>query len=145
VTQTFGSWNRMVVWLRQLDSMRCGIVIETQRLACFGADPGRGCGGSVDGLGLAWDHQTGTWAATGDRRSRDTALQCVQARYLQIPENLTFRVSERTTLRSGGRRRSEPVIELADPENSRLSFNNLARRMTRGGDARSSCRRYAVP
>ena len=49
------------------------------------------------------------------------------SRYLQIPENtLRSWVSGRAyPLRSGGSRRSEPVIELADPENSRLSFNNL--------------------
>lgn len=49
------------------------------------------------------------------------------ARYLQIPENtLRSWVSGRAyPLRSGGSRRSEPVIELADAEKSRLSFNNL--------------------
>lgn len=49
------------------------------------------------------------------------------SRYLQIPENtLRSWVAGRAyPLRSGARRRSEPVIELADPENSRLSFNNL--------------------
>jgi uncharacterized protein (DUF433 family) len=49
------------------------------------------------------------------------------SRYLQIPENtLRSWVSGRPyPLRSGSSRRSEPVIELADPENARLSFNNL--------------------
>src|SRR5438093_3891606 len=50
------------------------------------------------------------------------------SRYLQIPENtLRAWVAGRAyPLRSGASRRSEPVIELADPKNSRLSFNNLA-------------------
>ena len=49
------------------------------------------------------------------------------SRYLQTPENtLRAWVSGRLyALRSGGTRRSEPVIELADPPNSRLSFSNL--------------------
>lgn len=49
------------------------------------------------------------------------------SRYLQIPENtLRSWVSGRAyPLRAGGSRRSEPVVALADPENSRLSFNNL--------------------
>lgn len=49
------------------------------------------------------------------------------SRYLQIPENtLRSWVAGRAyPLRSGARRRSEPVIELADRANSRLSFNNL--------------------
>jgi len=49
------------------------------------------------------------------------------ARYLQVPENtLRSWVSGRAyPLRSGGSRRSERVIELADPQKSRLSFNNL--------------------
>jgi uncharacterized protein (DUF433 family) len=49
------------------------------------------------------------------------------SRYLRIPENtLHSWVSGRAyPLRSGASRRSEPVIELADPANSRLSFNNL--------------------
>jgi uncharacterized protein (DUF433 family) len=49
------------------------------------------------------------------------------SRYLQIPENtLRSWVSGRSyPLRSGSSRRSEPVIELADPTGSRLSFNNL--------------------
>jgi uncharacterized protein (DUF433 family) len=49
------------------------------------------------------------------------------SRYLQIPENtLRSWVSGRAyPLRSGGSRRSEPVIELADREHLRLSFNNL--------------------
>lgn len=49
------------------------------------------------------------------------------SRYLQIPENtLRSWVSGRLyPLRSGASRRSEPVIELADPANSRLSFSNL--------------------
>jgi uncharacterized protein (DUF433 family) len=49
------------------------------------------------------------------------------SRYLQIPENtLRSWVSGRAyPLRSGSSRRSEPVIELGDPENARLSFNNL--------------------
>lgn len=49
------------------------------------------------------------------------------SRYLQIPENtLRSWVSGRSyPLRSGTRRRSEPVIELADPANLRLSFSNL--------------------
>jgi uncharacterized protein (DUF433 family) len=49
------------------------------------------------------------------------------SRYLQIPENtLRSWVSGRSySLRSGASRRSEPVIELADPANSRLSFSNL--------------------
>ena len=49
------------------------------------------------------------------------------SRYLQIPENtLRSWVSGRSyPLRSGASRRSEPVIELADPANSRLSFSNL--------------------
>jgi len=50
------------------------------------------------------------------------------SRYLQIPENtLRAWVAGRAyPLRSGASRRSDPVIELADPKNSRLSFNNLA-------------------
>lgn len=49
------------------------------------------------------------------------------SRYLQIPENtLRSWVSGRTyPLRSGVRRRSDAVIKLADPTNSRLSFHNL--------------------
>ena len=49
------------------------------------------------------------------------------SRYLQIPENtLRSWVSGRSyPLRSGANRRSEPVIELADSANSRLSFSNL--------------------
>lgn len=49
------------------------------------------------------------------------------SRYLQIPENtLRSWVAGRSyRLRSGRSRRSEPVIELADPVNSRLSFSNL--------------------
>ena len=49
------------------------------------------------------------------------------SRYLQIPKNtLRSWVSGRSCpLRSGAGRRSEPVIELADPANSRLSFSNL--------------------
>jgi uncharacterized protein (DUF433 family) len=49
------------------------------------------------------------------------------SRYLQIPENtLRSWVSGRAyPVRSGANRRSEPVIELTDPTNSRLSFNNL--------------------
>jgi uncharacterized protein (DUF433 family) len=49
------------------------------------------------------------------------------SRYLQIPENtLRAWVAGRAySLRSGGTRRSEAVIELADPKKSRLSFNNL--------------------
>jgi uncharacterized protein (DUF433 family) len=49
------------------------------------------------------------------------------ARYLQIPENtLRSWVAGRAyPVRSGGSRRSEPVMELADAETSRLSFNNL--------------------
>ena len=49
------------------------------------------------------------------------------SRYLQIPENtLRSWVSGRSyPLRSGASRRSEPVIELADPANTRLSFSNL--------------------
>jgi uncharacterized protein (DUF433 family) len=49
------------------------------------------------------------------------------SRYLQMPENtLRAWVGGRTyPLRSGGSRRSEPVIELADPKTSRLSFTNL--------------------
>ena len=49
------------------------------------------------------------------------------SRYLQIPENtLRAWVAGRAyRLRTGGNRHSEPVIELADPKNSRLSFNNL--------------------
>jgi uncharacterized protein (DUF433 family) len=49
------------------------------------------------------------------------------SRYLQIPENtLRSWVAGRAyPLRSGASRRSEPVIELADPVNSRLSFRNL--------------------
>src|SRR5437899_10277271 len=49
------------------------------------------------------------------------------SRYLQVPENtLRSWVAGRAyPLRSGGSRRSEPVIELADPKSSRLSFNNL--------------------
>ena len=49
------------------------------------------------------------------------------SRYLQIPENtLRSWVSGRAyPLRSGGSRRSEPVIELADPTTCRLSFHNL--------------------
>jgi uncharacterized protein (DUF433 family) len=49
------------------------------------------------------------------------------SRYLHLPENtLRAWVAGRVyPLRSGGSRRSEPVIELADPQNSRLSFSNL--------------------
>ena len=49
------------------------------------------------------------------------------SRYLQIPENtLRSWVAGRSyPLRSGSSRRSEPVIELADPASSRLSFSNL--------------------
>jgi uncharacterized protein (DUF433 family) len=49
------------------------------------------------------------------------------SRYLQIPENtLRSWVSGRSyPLRSGAHRRSDPVIELADSANSRLSFSNL--------------------
>ncbi len=49
------------------------------------------------------------------------------ARYLQIPENtLRSWVAGRAyPLRSGGKRRSEPIIDLADSTGSRLSFNNL--------------------
>lgn len=49
------------------------------------------------------------------------------SRYLQIPENtLRSWVSGRSyPLRSGGSRRSEPVIELADSSDARLSFSNL--------------------
>lgn len=49
------------------------------------------------------------------------------SRYLLIPENtLRSWVSGRSyPLRSGGSRRSEPVIEVADRVSSRLSFNNL--------------------
>jgi uncharacterized protein (DUF433 family) len=49
------------------------------------------------------------------------------SRYLQVPENtLRSWVSGRSyPLRSGASRRSEPVIELADTTNSRLSFSNL--------------------
>jgi uncharacterized protein (DUF433 family) len=49
------------------------------------------------------------------------------SRYLQIPENtLRSWVSGRAyPLRSGSSRRSVPVIELADPDDARLSFNNL--------------------
>lgn len=49
------------------------------------------------------------------------------SRYLQVPENtLRSWVGGRTyPLRSGGSRRSEPVIVLADSKKSRLSFNNL--------------------
>ena len=52
---------------------------------------------------------------------------CEASRYLQIPENtLRSWVAGRSyPLRSGASRRSEPVIELADPANSRLSFRNL--------------------
>jgi helix-turn-helix protein len=49
------------------------------------------------------------------------------SRYLQIPENtLRSWVAGRSyPLRAGASRRSEPVIELADVANSRLSFSNL--------------------
>lgn len=49
------------------------------------------------------------------------------SRYLRIPENtLRSWVSGRAyPVRSGASRRSEPVIELADPASSRLSFTNL--------------------
>jgi uncharacterized protein (DUF433 family) len=49
------------------------------------------------------------------------------SRYLQIPENtLRAWVAGRVyPVRSGGRRHSEPVIDLADPRTSRLSFSNL--------------------
>jgi uncharacterized protein (DUF433 family) len=49
------------------------------------------------------------------------------SRYLQIPENtLRSWVSGRSySLKSGASRRSEPVIEIADRANSRLSFSNL--------------------
>jgi uncharacterized protein (DUF433 family) len=49
------------------------------------------------------------------------------SRYLQIPENtLRSWVSGRSySLKSGASRRSEPVIQIADGTNSRLSFSNL--------------------
>src|ERR1700730_7944859 len=49
------------------------------------------------------------------------------SRYLQMPENtLRAWVAGRTyQLRSGGSRRFEPVIDLADQNTSRLSFTNL--------------------
>ena len=49
------------------------------------------------------------------------------SRYLHIPENtLRAWVAGRAyPLRSGSRRRSEPIIDLADPKSSRLSFTNL--------------------
>ena len=49
------------------------------------------------------------------------------SRYLQIAENtLRSWVAGRSyPLRSGASRRSEPIIQLADPSNSRLSFSNL--------------------
>jgi uncharacterized protein (DUF433 family) len=49
------------------------------------------------------------------------------SRYLQIPEyTLRSWVAGRSyPLRSGASRRSEPVIDLADVANSRLSFSNL--------------------
>ena len=49
------------------------------------------------------------------------------SRYLQVPENtLRSWVAGRSyPLRSGVSRRSEPIIELADRANSRLSFSNL--------------------
>ena len=49
------------------------------------------------------------------------------SRYLRIPENtLRAWVAGRAyPLRSGTSRRSEPIIRLADPGHSRLSFNNL--------------------
>lgn len=49
------------------------------------------------------------------------------SRYLQIPENtLRAWVAGRVyPVRSGGTRRSEAIIDLADPKNARLSFNNL--------------------
>jgi uncharacterized protein (DUF433 family) len=49
------------------------------------------------------------------------------SRYLRLPENtLRAWVAGRAyPLRSGGSRRSEPVIEIADRRSSRLSFNNL--------------------
>ena len=65
-----------------------------------------------------------------ERRVLEVPLYSVfeASRYLQIPENtLRAWVAGRAyPLRSGASRRSEPVIELADPKNSRLSFNNLA-------------------
>ena len=72
------------------------------------------------------------------------------SRYLQIPENtLRSWVSGRSyPLRSGASRRSDSVIELADPANSRLSFSNLTeahvldalRRQYQVVAADSSCR-----
>jgi uncharacterized protein (DUF433 family) len=49
------------------------------------------------------------------------------SRYLRIPENtLRAWVAGRAyPLRSGGSRRSEPIIELADARAARMSFNNL--------------------
>src|SRR5262245_9851522 len=49
------------------------------------------------------------------------------SRYLQVPENtLRSWVSGRSyPLRSGASRRSDPVIEIADRANARLSFSNL--------------------
>ena len=49
------------------------------------------------------------------------------SRYLQVPENtLRSWVAGRSyPLRSGASRRSEPIIQLADRANSRLSFSNL--------------------
>jgi uncharacterized protein (DUF433 family) len=49
------------------------------------------------------------------------------SRYLRIPEN-TLRawvVGRAYPLRSGGSRRSDPIIELADARAARMSFNNL--------------------
>jgi len=47
------------------------------------------------------------------------------SRYLQIPENTLRSWVSGRSYPSGASRRSAPVIELADPANSRLSFSNL--------------------
>jgi hypothetical protein len=72
------------------------------------------------------------------------------SRYLQIPENtLRSWVSWRSyPLRSGASRRSEPVIALADPTGSRLSFNNLTEAHVLDAlrrQYRLSCRRFVEP
>lgn len=65
----------------------------------------------------------------GGHRILDVPLYSVfeAARYLQIPQNTlrTWVAGREYRLRSGRSRRSEPIIELAEAGDSRLSFNNL--------------------
>jgi uncharacterized protein (DUF433 family) len=84
-----------------------------------------------DGLGLSRgsDQASEPGAAIlGTSRPGSTAV--LRVRGLPVPtdsrEHLAF-LGKRTLvpLRSGASRRSDPVIELADPANSRLSFSNL--------------------